>query len=132
VTGPELDNVMAWHEALNAGDAERAASLAHSEVEIGGPRGSARGRQVLKDWIGRANVSLEPLRSFKRGGTVVVEEAATWSVAQTGETVGAATVATVFKLDGGLVTGIFRHDGLEDALRRAGLDVSDEIRPEPT
>jgi uncharacterized protein (DUF3084 family) len=61
-----------------------------------------------------------------------VEEAATWSVAQTGETVGAATVATVFKLDGGLVTGIFRHDGLEDALRRAGLDVSDEIRPEPT
>jgi hypothetical protein len=131
VTGPELDNVMAWHEALNAGDAERAASFAHPEVEIGGPRGSAHGRQVLKDWIGRANVRLEPLRSFKRGGTVVVEEAATWRDAQTGETVGAATVATVFELDGGLVTGIFRHNGLEDALRRAGLDGSYEIRPEP-
>jgi hypothetical protein len=125
VTGPELDTVLAWHEALHAGDVERVASLAHPEVEIGGPRGSAHGRQVLKDWVGRANVRLEPLRSFKRGGTVVVEEAAT------GETVGAATVATVFELDGGLVTGIFRHDGLEDALRSAGLDGSDEIRPEP-
>jgi Zn ribbon nucleic-acid-binding protein len=36
---------------------------------------------------------------------VVVEEAATWRDAQTGETLGAATVATVFELDGGLVTG---------------------------
>ena len=131
MTGPELDNVLAWHEALNAGDAERVASLAHPEVEIGGPRGSAHGRQVLKDWVGRANVRLGPLRPFKRGGTVVVEEAATWRDAQTGETVGEATVATVFELDGGLVTGIFRHDGLEDALRSAGLDGSDEIRPEP-
>jgi uncharacterized protein (DUF3084 family) len=62
---------------------------------------------------------------------VVVEEAATWRDAQTGETLGAATVATVFRLDGGLVTGIFRHDGLEDALRSAGLDGSDEIPPGP-
>ena len=131
MTGPEPDNVLAWHEALNAGDAERLAALAHPEVEIGGPRGSARGRQVLKDWVARANVSLEPLRSFQRGGTVVVEEAATWRDAQTGESVGTATVGTVFTLDGGLVAGIFRHDGLEYALRSAGLDASDEIRPEP-
>ena len=131
MTGHELETVLAWHEALNAGDAERVASLSHREVEIGGPRGSARGRQVLKDWVGRANVRLEPLRSSQRGETVVVEEAASWRDAQTGETTGAATVATVFQLDGGLVAGIFRYDGLEDALRRAGLDGSDEIRPEP-
>ena len=131
MTDPELDNVLAWHEALNAGDVERVASLAHPEVEIGGPRGSAHGRQILKDWVGRANVRLEPLRSFKRGRTVVVEEAATWSDAGTGETIGEATVATVFELDGGLVTGILRYDGLEEALRGAGLDWSDEIRPEP-
>ncbi len=130
MTGPEQDTILAWHEALNAGDAERVASLAHPEVEIGGPRGSARGRQVLKDWVGRANIRLEPLRSFKRGGTVVVEEAATWRDSQTGETVGEATVATVFTLDGGVVSGIFRHDGLEEALGDAGLDGSDEIRSE--
>ena len=131
MTVPDLDTVLAWHEARNAGDAERVASLAHPEVEVGGPRGSALGRQVLKDWVARANVRLEPLRSFRRGETVVVEEAATWRDAQTGETTGAATVATVFELDGGLVTGIFRYDSLEDALRHAGLDGSDEARPEP-
>lgn len=131
MTGHKLETVLAWHEALNAGDAEHVASLSHPEVEIGGPRGPARGRQVLKDWVGRANVRLEPLRSFRRGETVVVEEAATWRDAQTGETIGAATVATVFELDGGLVSGIFRYDGLEEALRNAGLDGSDETRPEP-
>jgi hypothetical protein len=130
VSTPEAEAVRAWHEALNAGDAERVASLSHPEVEIGGPRGSARGRQVLKDWVGRANVRLEPLRSFQRGGALVVEEAATWRDARSGETIGEATVATVFALDGGLVSGIFRHDGLEDALREAGLDGSDEIRSE--
>ena len=125
---PEVEAVLAWHEALNAGDAERLAVLSHPDVEVGGPRGSARGRQVLKDWVGRANVRLEPLRSFQRAGAVVVEEAATWRDAGTGETVGEATVATVFALDRGMVAGIFRYDGLEEALRSAGLDGSDEIR----
>jgi hypothetical protein len=36
----------------------------------------------------------------------------------------------MFVLDGGLVAGISCHDDLEDALRSAGLDGSDEIRPE--
>ena len=124
---PEVEAVLAWHEALNAGDAERLAALSHPEVEVGGPRGSARGRQVLMDWVGRANVRLEPLRLFGRGPTVVAEEAATWRDAQTGETTGEATVATVFALDGGLVARIIRHDALEDALREAGLDGSDVV-----
>lgn len=59
---------------------------------------------------------------------MVVEEAATWREAGTGETVEESTVATAFELDDRLVTGVFRHDGLEDALRVAGLDGSDEVR----
>lgn len=60
MSAPEVEAVLVWHEALNAGDAERLVSLSHPEVEVGGPQGSARGRQVLKDWVGRANVRLEP------------------------------------------------------------------------
>ena len=130
MSAPEVEAVLVWHEALNAGDAERLASLSHPEVEVGGPRGAARGRQVLKDWVGRANVRLEPLRSFHSGRTVVVQEAATWRDPETGETTGEATIATVFVLDEVLVSRIFRHDNLEDALRGAGLDRSDEIRSE--
>jgi hypothetical protein len=130
VSTPEVEAVLRWHEALNAGDAERLAALSHPEVEVGGPRGSAHGRQVLKDWVRRANVRLEPLRLFERGSTVAVEEAATWRDAQTGETAGEATVATVFVLDGGMVARIVRHDGLEDALRDAGLDRSGRVERE--
>jgi hypothetical protein len=130
VSTPEVEAVLRWHDALNAGDAEHLAALSHPEVEIGGPRGTARGRQVLEDWVGRANVRLEPLRLFGRGPTVVVEEAATWRDARSGETTGEATVATVFALDGGLVARIVRHDGLEDALRDAGLDRSDMVERE--
>ena len=127
---PEVDTVLAWHEALNDGDAESLAALSHPEVEVGGPRGSARGRRVIEEWAARANVRMEPLRSFQRGRTVVVEEAATWRDARTGETTGEATVGTVFGLDGGMVAGVFRHDNLEEALRDAGLDGSDGIRPQ--
>jgi hypothetical protein len=128
VSTPEVEAVLAWHDALNAGDPERVASLSHPDVEVGGPRGPARGRQVLRDWVARANVRLEPLRLFRRDQTVVAEEVATWSDAGTGETIGEATVATAFELDDGLVAGVFRHDGLEEALRGADLDRSDEIR----
>jgi ketosteroid isomerase-like protein len=124
------ETVFAWHEALNAGDADRLAALSDPDVEVGGPRGQARGRQVLKDWVGRANVTLAPLRSFHSGRNVVVEEAATWRGAETGETIGEATVATVFKVEGGLVAAVVRHDSLEDALQSVGLEGSDSVRPE--
>ena len=127
---PEVEVVIAWHEALNAGDAERLAALSHPEVEVGGPRGSARGRGVVVDWVGRANVRMEPLRLFQGDRTVVVEAAAAWRDARTGETTSETTVATAFVLDGGMVAGIFRHDNLEDALRGTCLDGSDEIRPQ--
>ena len=129
MTAPDLEAVLAWHEALNAGDAERLAALSHPDVELGGPRGPARGRQVLKDWVSRANVTLAPLRSFQSGRTVVVEEAATWRDAGTGEKTGEATVATVFTVEDGLVAALNRHESLEDALRSAGLEESDRVGP---
>ncbi len=38
MSAPEA--LLAWHEALNAGDAERVTSLSHPEVEVVGLRGS--------------------------------------------------------------------------------------------
>lgn len=127
MTAPDLETVLAWHEALNADEAGRLAALSHTDVELGGPRGPARGRQVLKEWVGRANIRLEPLRSFHRGRTVVVEEEATWRDARTGEKTAGATVATVFTVQDGLVASVVRHDDLGDALRAAGLEESDRV-----
>ena len=126
MTAPEVRLVAAWHAALNAGDAERVVALSDPNVELGGPRGTARGAAALRDWLGHAHVRLVPGRVFHRGHTVVVEQAAEWRDGETGAPTGAATVATVFVVRGGRIASVARHDDLAAALRATGLDGSDE------
>jgi ketosteroid isomerase-like protein len=77
-TAPEVRGVEKWHEALNAGDFERPVALSHPDVEVVGPRGTGRGAGLLREWVARANIRLEPRRVFQREETVVVEEEAEW------------------------------------------------------
>jgi hypothetical protein len=86
--------------------------------------------QLLREWVDRANVRLDPRRLFGRGGTVVVEQVGQWRSAESGEVIGSQTVASVFGVCDGLVTSLVRYDDLSEALKTAGLDQSDEIRPE--
>jgi hypothetical protein len=85
VTAPELSVVTAWHEALNAGEAERLAGLSHPDVEVGGPRGTGRGALLLRDWVLWTGIRLVPTRVFHRDETVVVEQEAEWTAAGTGK-----------------------------------------------
>jgi hypothetical protein len=70
---PELHIVETWHEALNGGEVDRLVELSHTEVEVGGPRGTGRGAQLLREWVDRANIRLEPRCVFHHADTVVVE-----------------------------------------------------------
>jgi ketosteroid isomerase-like protein len=121
--GPEIQTVIAWHDALNAGDAERLLALSHPNVEVGGPRGSARGTQILREWVGRADIRLEPGRTFGEAGTVVVEQGAEWQSADPGNV---QSVASVFVVSDGLVTSVVRYSDLASALRAANVDESHE------
>jgi hypothetical protein len=126
----DLHIVAEWHAALNAGDVDRLVALTDPDVAIGGPRGTARGTDVLREWFGRANVRLDPGRVFRRGGTVVVEQAATWRDPGTGAEMGSDTVASVFVVRDRRVVQVARHPDLARALAAAGLDVRDEVGPE--
>ncbi len=126
----EVRVVEAWQEALNEGAVDRLVGLSHPDVEVGGPRGVGRGRQLLREWVDRANVRLEPRHLFCRGGTVVVEQAGQWRSAESGEVIGSQTVASVFAVSDGLVTSLMRYDDLSEALKTAGFDETDEIRSE--
>lgn len=128
VTVPEIEAVLKWHEALNAGDVERLVALSDSEIEVGGPRGSGRGAQLLREWVGRANLRLESRRVFHRAVTVVVEQEAEWRSIETGEPTGGQTVASVFIVRDVVVASVLRYDSLADALRAAELDESYEMR----
>jgi hypothetical protein len=104
-----LDLVSAFHRALNGGDVETLLTLVAEDVEVGGPRGSARGKSVVAEWFGRANVRLEPIRSFQRDDSVIVEEAATWRGSD-GAVIGTATVATLYTVRVGAIVEILRFD----------------------
>ena len=126
MTAPEVRIVKDWHEALN-GDPDRLVELSHPDVEVGGPRGSGHGTRLLREWVDRANISLEPRRFFHRAETVVVEEEAEWRSAETGEATGSQTAGSVFVVRDGRVARVMRYDDLAGALRAANIDGSHEV-----
>ena len=65
-----------WHEALNAGDVDRLSDFSHPDVEVGGPHGTGRGAQLLRDWALRSGIRLLPTRVFHNEVRVVVEQEA--------------------------------------------------------
>jgi ketosteroid isomerase-like protein len=127
---PEVQTVFAWHDALNDGDVERLVGLSHPDVGVGGPRGTSQGAHILREWVDRANIHLEPGRIFHEADTVVVEQAAAWTSADTGETTPAQTVASVFVVRDCVVTTVVRYPNLVEALLALDLDQSQETKPE--
>jgi ketosteroid isomerase-like protein len=124
---PHVDVIRAWHAALNAADVDALVGLSTEDVEVGGPRGTGRGADLLRDWVARAAITLEPLRVFAREATLVVEQRATWRLAD-GQQTPPQEVASVFQLRDGRVASVIRHLDVPSALEAAGLDVSDEVR----
>jgi ketosteroid isomerase-like protein len=122
VTTPDVRVVGTWHEALNVGDVERLLELSNPDVEVGGPRGAGCGTQLLREWVSRANIRLEPRRFFHRAGTVVAEEDAEWRDDDTGEMTGNQTVGIVFTVRDGRVASVLRYPCLSEALSAANLD----------
>ena len=125
----QLAVVEAWLDAVDRADAGAAAALSAPDLEIAGPRGTVRGREVLGPWMARAGFTSRPLRWFcGADGAVVVEQDATWTDPTTGAERGRAVVASSFRVAGGAVTRYQRHDeGLPDALPAAGLTDEDEV-----
>jgi ketosteroid isomerase-like protein len=117
-----------WHEALNSGDVERLVSLSHPDIEVGGPRGTGRGTQLLRQWVGRAGIRLDPRRVFHRADTVVVEQQAEWRAADTAEAIGSQTLASTFIVRDNRVVSVSRYSDLAEALSAADLDESHETR----
>jgi hypothetical protein len=117
-----------WLTAVNHGDSNRVAELSAEDVEIAGPRGTARGRRVLAEWMARAGFSAEPLRWFcGADGRVVVEQEALWVDPASRAELGRAQIASQFAVQGAAVAYYQRHDSLDQALAHAGLTGDSEV-----
>jgi ketosteroid isomerase-like protein len=124
---PTARVVLAWHDALERADHEAVLGLSDPEVEIVGPRGSGHGHALLRRWLENARVRLEPRRLFARGDLMVVEQHGTWRDPGTGEPIGEAEVASVFRVREGRVALYARFDDLAAALAHAGLANTDAL-----
>jgi hypothetical protein len=119
--------VQAFHDTLNDRKVAELLALASDHVRVGGPRGSGEGKHLLEEWVGRANISMTPLRWFRAGDTVVVEQQATWHDPETGAETGGQTIASVFTIEEGRIAGIARYGFLAEAVHGANMDESNEI-----
>ena len=116
----DTDAVLAWHAAVNAGDVAGVLSLSSDDVEVGGPRGSGRGADLLRDWFLRAGVRLEPTQTFVEDHTVVVEQSAQWHAGEP------QLVASVFRVRDGKIDSVIRFPDLASAFEAAGFEPSPE------
>ena len=119
--------VQAWQEAANSQDIERLLELSADNIEIVGPRGSGYGHQLLRDWLGRAGLTLETLRVFGRGEMLVIAQHGVWRSVETGQVTGERELTSSFQVENQRVVRFARHDDLETALEEAGLNYSDEL-----
>jgi hypothetical protein len=126
LSNDRIEIVRAWHEAVNRGDADAVVALSHGDIEVGGPRGSARGSALLRDWLARTGIQLEPRRWFTSPTEFVVEQIAIWRFPD-GIVTDPQTIASSFAVENGLVTRSVRYDSLMEALAAAGLTFQDEI-----
>jgi hypothetical protein len=123
-----LGVVEGWLSAVNRGDVQRVEELSAEDIEIAGPRRSARGRQVLVEWLARAGFTAQALRWFCGAyGTVVVEREARWADAESGAELGRAHVASRFVVSDEVVAYYQHHESLAQALTAAGLDTTAEV-----
>jgi hypothetical protein len=113
--------VLAWHDAVNAGAVDRVVALSCADIEVGGPRGSGRGVQLLEEWLGRSGIRLRPIRMIERGGRVIVEQDAAWPGDEQ-----VHRVASVFRVQGSQIASVMRYPDLPTALTEAGLDATGE------
>ena len=118
----QLETIDRWHAAVNAGDADAAGALCTDGVEVGGPRGSGFGRELVVEWVGHAGIRLDPVRWFCGSGCAVVEQDARWAADD-----GPTRLATAFRLHDGRISAVLRHPDTADALARLGLGAADEV-----
>ena len=118
--------VRAWHDAVNRGDADALVALSDDDIEVDGPRGSARGRAILRDWLERAGIELEPRRWFASPAELVVEQVAIWR-GPDGAVTDPQIIASSFTVEAGRVMRTVRYGSLEEALAATGLTLVDEV-----
>jgi hypothetical protein len=122
MTTSEIATVLAWHDALNAGDIETLASLSSDDIEIGDPHGAAQGHQALRSWAASHRPATELGQMYVHDGVVVVEQ-----LSSPDDPAAEVNTALAFRVVHDRVTSVFRHQDLASALAATELTEDDLV-----
>ena len=120
----EIATVLAWHDALSAGDHDTLVSLSSDDIEIGDAGGAAQGHAALREWAERTDATIEVGRIYYHDGIVVVEE----TITPHSDQASVRTAGSAFRVVHDHVTSVFRHDDLTAALAATELS-DDDLQP---
>lgn len=119
--------ILAWHDALNAGDVQGVLSRSTSDVRIGGPRGTTTGHEALAGWIAHAGIELTPTAIYATDthasatdSACYVEQDARWPNNPAANPDELLRACTLFEVRNHLVAATLRYGTLEDALAATG------------
>lgn len=114
----EIATVLAWHDALAAGDLDTLEQLSSDDIEVADADGAGQGHQALRRWAASAEASTGIDRMYVHEGVVVAQLTPAGS--------GAAR-AVAFRVVHDHVTAVFRHDDLDSALSATDLTEADRV-----
>jgi len=123
----EIAIVQAWQDAANSQDIDRLLELSAPDIAIVGPRGQGYGHQLLREWLGRAGLTLTTQRIFHCGDTIVLAQHGRWQSTATDGRVSESQLASRFRVADGRVVEFERYDNLANALMAAQLSDADEF-----
>ncbi|MBA2755703.1 MAG: nuclear transport factor 2 family protein [Chloroflexia bacterium] len=115
--------IQAWHDALEIGAVETLLALSSPEIEIVGPRGTASGHLVLRQWAEGSGITLTPVAWHPTTGGYIVEADASWVMPEGAPDASSSRVATVFDVTRDRVTRVARYDSLAEASAAIGGDI---------
>lgn len=114
----EIATVLAWHDALTAGDLDTLEQLSSDDIEVADASGAGQGHQALRRWAASVQVKAGIGRMYVHDGVVVAELIP--------EDAGAPQ-AVAFRVVHDRVTAVFRHDDLDAALTATDLTEADRV-----
>lgn len=110
----EIATVLAWHDALAAGDLDTLEQLSSDDIEVADADGAGQGHQALRRWAESVEVTAGIGRMYVHDGVVVAE--------LTPQAEGIA-----FRVVHDRVTAVFRHADLDGALAATELTEADRV-----
>lgn len=111
-----------WTRKVNERDIKGVLEVSDPHIELIGPRGSAEGHDILRQWVEESGIKMETLDYYAKGNEVICVQRATWENQN-----GHVMIYTFMDIRNKKVHRLGRYDTLDDAFGQCQLSEEDKV-----